>query len=390
MANQQMSRSSKRRNKKKRDFYIGIGLIFVLLVVVFVAVKWITPAELENAGEKKSAEKAPVKPKQEAPKKPVEKETATVADNKAIDEYLESIGFSGTALVYREGKIVLNKGYKAANRDTDVTNTPDTVYYIGSSQKAVIATAILQLEEHGKLNVNDSVATYLPDFPNGNRITLRNLLNHTSGIVGHTEESVKITPEDLIKDIEAQGIKRQPGKWDYNDSNYSVLAYIVEQLSGEKLMTYVQKNIFEPAGMKHSGMYTTFDKEKKPSVGYSIQKDGTYKTPYLPDLSQLYGCGDMYMTATDMYLFDQALSERKLINDASFEKMFTAGSASGYGMGFYADPGSYNSHGILSGWNVSNSFSHSGKTVVVLLSNIQNNIKSFGKVNNRIYQLLNN
>ncbi|MBC6316762.1 serine hydrolase domain-containing protein [Listeria grandensis] len=388
MTKQASSRSSKRRNKKKRDFYVGVALIFVLLMVIFIVVKMITPEELINADEK-SAQEAPTKKKSETPKKQVEKETPTVTDNTEIDQYLESIGFSGTALVYREGKIVLNKGYKDANRETNAANTPDTAYYIGSSQKAVIATAILQLEERGKLQVSDPVSQYLPDFPNGDRITLKNLLNHTSGIVGHTEENVKITPADLIKDIEAQGIKRKPGKWDYNDSNYSVLAYIVEQISGEKLMSYIQKNIFEPAGMKHSGIYTTYNKEKQPSIGYSIQKDGTYKTPYLPDLSQLYGCGDMYMTATDMYLFDRALSDRKLINDTSFEKMFTAGSASGYGMGFYADPGSYNSHGVLSGWNVSNSFSHSGKTVVVLLSNIQNNIKSFGKVNNHIYQLLN-
>ncbi|MBC1475701.1 beta-lactamase family protein [Listeria grandensis] len=388
MTKQASSRSSKRRNKKKRDFYVGVALIFVLLMVIFIVVKMITPEELTNADEK-SAQEAPMKKKSKTPKKQVEKETPTVTDNTEIDQYLESIGFSGTALVYREGKIVLNKGYKDANRETKAANTPDTAYYIGSSQKAVIATAILQLEERGKLQVSDPVSQYLPDFPNGDRITLKNLLNHTSGIVGHTEENVKITPADLIKDIEAQGIKRKPGKWDYNDSNYSVLAYIVEQISGEKLMSYIQKNIFEPAGMKHSGIYTTYNKEKQPSIGYSIQKDGTYKKPYLPDLSQLYGCGDMYMTATDMYLFDRALSDRKLINDTSFEKMFTAGSASGYGMGFYADPGSYNSHGVLSGWNVSNSFSHSGKTVVVLLSNIQNNIKSFGKVNNHIYQLLN-
>ncbi|MBC1937479.1 beta-lactamase family protein [Listeria grandensis] len=388
MTKQASSRSSKRRNKKKRDFYVGVALIFVLLMVIFIVVKMITPEELTNADEK-SAQEAPMKKKSKTPKKQVEKETPTVTDNTEIDQYLESIGFSGTALVYREGKIVLNKGYKDANRETKAANTPDTAYYIGSSQKAVIATAILQLEERGKLQVSDPVSQYLPDFPNGDRITLKNLLNHTSGIVGHTEENVKITPADLIKDIEAQGIKRKPGKWDYNDSNYSVLAYIVEQISGEKLMSYIQKNIFEPAGMKHSGIYTTYNKEKHSSIGYSIQKDGTYKKPYLPDLSQLYGCGDMYMTATDMYLFDRALSDRKLINETSFEKMFTAGSASGYGMGFYADPGSYNSHGVLSGWNVSNSFSHSGKTVVVLLSNIQNNIKSFGKVNNHIYQLLN-
>ncbi len=99
-------------------------------------------------------------------------------------------------------------------------------------KKALIATAVLRLEEKGLPQTSDPVSTYLPNFPNGTRITLKNLLNHTSGINGHIEGQGPISPIDLIKDIEYRGIKRRPGVWDYRDSNYSVLAYIVSQVSG--------------------------------------------------------------------------------------------------------------------------------------------------------------
>ncbi|WP_162921707.1 serine hydrolase [Listeria costaricensis] len=389
-----MSRAMRNKHRKRKQLLFSVFSILLLLILVFGAVKLFTPQTLSKAVEEEQKETAK-KPKDTTkPTEPTKKEesfvpTETIVQNQKIDQYLQQIGFSGTAMVVREGNIIIDKGYGQANREQHIENRTDTGYYIGSAQKAFIATAILQLEEAGKLNVDDPVSRFLPDFPNGQNIKLRNLLTHTSGIVGHTEGQGAITPEELVKDIEKQGIKQQPGKWNYLDSNYTVLAYLVEKISGMQLSDYIQTHIFDPCGMKGAGFYQTFNQQKYPSTGYYVAKDGTYGTPSLPDLSQLFGVGNMYMRAIDMYLFDKGLAERKLINEDSYQKMFTKGSSSGYGFGFYVDPGSYNNHGVLNGWNVSNSFSHSGKTFVVLLSNVQNNIPSFGKVNNEIYQLLN-
>jgi CubicO group peptidase (beta-lactamase class C family) len=374
-----------RKKYRRRRLIAFFSTLIILLAALFVGISWWVAKEkvAEPVTPKATAKK---EPKQvEKPKQP--EQTKEIVRNQEIDTYLKQIGFSGTAVVVREGNTVLNKGYRDANRITHVKNTPDTVYYIGSAQKAFIATAILQLEEKGKVKVTDSVQKYLPEFEA--HITLNDLLHHTSGLVGHTEENVATTPKALVADIIKQGTKRGPGKWDYLDSNYTVLAYLVEKLSGESLSEYLKENIFKPAGMKTVGFYQTFKKEKGASVGYYIKKDGSYSEPSLPDLSQLFGVGNMYMSAFDMYLFDKALSSRKILSENSFQKMFTKGSSSGYGMGFYVDPGSYNNHGILNGWNVSNSMSHTGKTYVVLFSNIQNNIDSFGKVNNHIYEILN-
>lgn len=312
----------------------------------------------------------------------------TIVKNQAIDNYLTQLHFSGTALIVRNDQIILRKGYLDRNREQHLPNETTTPYYIGSSQKAIIAAAILQLQDAGKLKTSDPINKYLPGFPNGHNIKLKNLLTHTSGLVGHHETGAAITPAELVHDVEQRGIDHQPGQWHYLDSNYTVLAYLVEKLSGQSLMTYLQRHIFKPAGMDQTGTYETFKSVTNHSTGYQISK-GQYIQPQLGSLSQLFGVGNMYMPVSDMYKFDHALMTGRLISKRSRQEMLTAGSSSTYGMGFYVDPGSYSSHGIVSGWNVINNFSHSGKTYVVLMTNVQNNIRSFGHVAGDIYSFLN-
>ncbi|MCY7770019.1 serine hydrolase domain-containing protein [Bacillus haynesii] len=378
----------KKRKKQKTKRRLIIFSFLLVCGLIYLALPSGMRDHQENqlqATEKKAQPEAKKKTSQnETKKSPI----ITKNDNAQLDQYLKSIGFSGTALIVEDGKVVTSKGYLYANREEMVPNTPDTVFYVGSSQKAIIATAILQLEEKGLLSVNDPVSKYLPDFPNGSKITLYHFLTHTSGIRGHKEGHGYISPEDLIEDIEKRGVKYPTGKWDYRDSNYSVLAYIVSMVSGEPVDQYIKKHIFKPAGMEHAGFYKTFTKESNPSTGYKLNLQKKLYTPDMPDLSQLYGAGDIYMTAYDMYLFDKALYERKIISNDSFTKMFTPNKAT-YGMGFYVSPGSYSSHGVMPGYNILNSFSLTGSRYVILFSNIQNNIKSFGSVNNRIFSILN-
>ncbi|WP_045506103.1 serine hydrolase domain-containing protein [Bacillus amyloliquefaciens] len=380
------------KHRKKKLMKTGGLFLFLLLVTVFIMI-WTVTA---HHREKESVKSAPAaqsdsskdQTQQKKEKTQKEKTPKSIDHNKQISNYLQQIGFSGTAMVVKDGKVVLKKGFGYADRKQKIKNNPETSYYVGSSQKALIATAVLQLEEKGLLQTSDTVSTYLPNFPNGTRITLKNLLNHTSGINGHIEGQGPISPIDLIKDIEYRGIKRQPGVWEYRDSNYSVLAYIVSQVSGEPYEQYIKDHVFKPAGMKHAGFYKTFAEAKYPAVGYKVDESGRLVTPHLLDLSQLYGAGDMYMSAEDLYKFDKAVVNGTLLSKESFTKMFTAGSSSAYGMGFYIDPGSYSNHGVMPGYNILNSFSHSASKYVILLSNIQNNAK-LGQVNNRIYQLLN-
>ncbi|MCM3025462.1 beta-lactamase family protein [Bacillus safensis] len=382
-------RMAKRRGRKPSQRG-KLVLVFLAAMICFTMWNVLHRNSEENNPFQKTAVALENSQKKEVKRKTtkkLEKQIKTVDRNHKISSYLNEIGFSGTAMIVRNGEIVTNKGFGYADRKRKIQNNPLTAFYVGSSQKALIATAILQLEEKGKLQTSDPVSTYLPHFPNGHTITLKNLLTHTSGINGHIEGNGVITPGDLIIDIERQGINRQPGVWGYKDSNYSVLAYIVAEVSGESYEQYITNHIFKPAGMTHAGFYKTYEKEPYPAAGYKL-KGSKAVTPYMPDLSQLYGAGDMYMSAIDMYKFDQALIDGELYSQKSYKKMFTPGSSSTYGMGFYVAPGSYSSHGVMPGFNILNSFSKSGQTIVVLFSNIQNNTK-LGRVNNKVYQLLN-
>lgn len=375
---------------RRRIIYIKRTIILSLL---FILVYWGYTKITANNKEKETLQA--VREEKEVKKEPVEKRSneliieqspQEINNNAQLDEYIKSKNFSGTAVVVKNGKVLLNKGYGLANQDKKISNNSETSYYIGSITKAFVATSIMQLKEQNKLNTEDTVAKYIPDFPRGGEIKLAHLLTHTSGIPEYPEGSENITHDELIKRIGNQKLAFPPGsKWKYSDSNYSVLAYIVEKVSGESLEDYIQKHIFEVAGMKHSGFGDEFQQEKYPSTGYKIV-DNKMTTPALPSMSQLFGCGDIYMTAYDLYLFDQALFTGKLISNESYHQMFTAFKKD-YGFGWYVDPGSYSNHGVMPGWNCLNSFSKNGSTYVVLLSNIQNNIKSFGVLSNDIYTM---
>lgn len=317
--------------------------------------------------------------------------------DKEIDRYLTNLHFNGTAFIVKDGRVILNKGYGLANRAQDIHNNPNTVYYIGSITKSIVATAFLQLQQAGKVSVNEPLSNYLPNFPHAIDIKLYHLLTHTSGIPVRNEFGGKVSKEGLMASIgqSAKHLTSKPGaKWGYSDANYAILGYIVEKASGMPLHEYIQKHIFDVAGMKHSGFGLDLKKEEYPSTGYKI-KMGVIYSPKDPDFSQVYGCGDIYSTAYDLYRFDKALESGKLISRVSYQQMFTPHNIANYGYGWYINrkgwsvkPGSYSSHGVLPGWNGFNSYSKGGRTYVVLLSNFQNNLKSYASISERIYTQL--
>lgn len=355
----------------------------ILLAGMFFAYhpkKEVTLAKTEQTEEKKSVPKSEVVEKKE-------KDNTIAAVDKApeLSDYLTQQHFSGTVLVVKNNQVLLSKSFDLANRETREENTVADGYYIGSAQKAIVATALLQLEEAGKLKITDPIGKYIPDFPNGDKITLKNLLNHTSGINGRSEGSLAVTPQQVVSEIAAKGIKEEPGNWSYTDSNYALVGYIVQVVSQMDLKTYIQEHIFDKAKMQHAGFGEAPRGLPAPVTSYRV-KDGQYDQQVMPDMSQLFGAGDMFMTATDLYLFDQALMKGTLIDEKERTEMLTSGSSSTYGAGFYAEPTKYTSHGVIGGFNTMNSISRDGKIYVVLLGNT--NQTDLGAVNNHLFELL--
>jgi CubicO group peptidase (beta-lactamase class C family) len=254
--------------------------------------------------------------------------------------FAETGNFSGAVLVARGDKVLFRRAYGMANYELQVPNTPETRFHIASVSKPFTAAAILQLQEQGRLNVADHVSRYLPDFPNGDRITLDNLLTHTSGI-----PNVNNLPDydlfaraphslpELIAKFANLPLNFQPGtNYRYSNSNYNLLALVVEKVSGETYGDYLRKHIFDAAGMRDSG-HDGDALRLIPSAASGYEPYGTTdyeKAPYL-DWSNKTGNGSLYSTLDDLHRFDRGLKTNALLQAATRQKYFTEGKGNRYG-----------------------------------------------------------
>jgi teichoic acid D-alanine hydrolase len=305
-----------------------------------------------------------------------------------IDRYLLDKRFSGSVLIAVGGSILLNKGYRYADYDEKILNAKETVHRIGSITKSLTAISALQLQEKGLLDVLDPVSTYIPDFPNGKNIKIFHLLTNTSGVKGFSEGKSELSHRELIRKIEKKSVSYIPGtEWDYENANYSVAAYIVEKASSMPYNVYVQKYIFEPAHMLHSGFGTVSFERNPFSKGYVNIYNNLIHANHA-DWTQYFGSGDAYMTTKDMYLLDRALVSGALLSQKSLNQMVTPYKHD-YGFGIYKKRNYMYSHGVIGGWDCMNSFNLQDGTFVVLFSNSYNRSVPIKKWNDDIFEMIN-
>ncbi len=239
----------------------------------------------------------------------------------ALHAYLEaceSFGFSGSVLVARGGKKILSEGFGLADRDKKVRNDPATCFEIASATKSFTAIAVLQLAQAGKLALDDSIAKHLPGVPKGMAdITIRHLLNHTSGMPrsaagGHGDDL-----EKAVAGYFSTPRAHKPGAtYEYWNGGYALLAGIVERASGTTYMAWCHEHIFDPAGMKTSGF--TGEKQFESTdvaIGYELGKPPRRadEHPYDTYGWQYRGMGGIVTTVEDMYRFDRALRSEVLL-----------------------------------------------------------------------------
>ena len=303
-----------------------------------------------------------------------------------IRDYLQANHINGSIAVIKNGNILFNDGIGFANFNKRSLNQADTTFPIASITKSIMAVCILQLEEKGTLSLNDPVSRYIPDFPNGKQIQLVHLLNHTSGVKAPFILKQNPKPAEIIKKITEDEIKFPAGtKWDYNDINYTILGFIVEKVAKMPLHDYIQKNIFDKAKMNHSGFMTIKNPVPYHSAGYI--RSGNQLLPAKPlNVSLLFGCGDLYSTAMDVCLFDQALMAGKLISKQSVKKMLTPGPKSSYGLGVYNKGDHFYSRGVLSGWESVHAC-YQDQTVIAILLNVRDRKIDIHKLANALHQI---
>jgi CubicO group peptidase (beta-lactamase class C family)/uncharacterized protein YneR len=248
-----------------------------------------------------------------------------------IQSFVAKKQFMGTVLVARGNDILLNKGYGDADVEWNIANVPAAKFRLGSITKQFTAASILLLQERGKLNAHDLVNKYMPNPPAAwANITIFNLLTHTSGIPNFTSfpEYPKIepfpqTPEQIIDLFRDKPLDFPPGtKWSYSNSNYIVLGYLVEKLSGEKYAQFLQKNIFGPLGMKDTGYDSNSAVISDRASGYAPGPNGFENAGYI-NMTVPFAAGALYSTTGDLLKWEQGLFGGKVLSAASLKEMTT-------------------------------------------------------------------
>ena len=248
-----------------------------------------------------------------------------------VQSYASSRQFMGSVLVARGSDVVFSKSYGSANLEWDIPDTPSTKFRLGSLTKQFTAASILLLEERGKLSVTDSVKKYLPDAPAAwDRITIFHVLTHTAGIPSFTSfpdypalEPFSTTPEKLVARFRDKPLEFEPGeKWNYSNSGYVLLGYLIERISGQTYSQFLQTNIFTPLGMKDSGYDSTSAVIAHRATGYAPGPNGPVNAGFI-NMTVPFAAGALYSTTEDLLKWQIGLYGGKLLSAASLQKMTT-------------------------------------------------------------------
>jgi CubicO group peptidase (beta-lactamase class C family) len=239
--------------------------------------------------------------------------------------------------VYKDGQVVFKHGYGMANLNDDVPITPATVFHVASVSKQFTAASILLLEQQGKLSRDDDVHKYIPELPDfGERITLRHMLHHTSGLrdqwsllglAGWRYSQDLITDDDVISVLVHQkALNFEPGdRYMYSNTGFTLLAIVVKRVSGMSLREFTSKNIFEPLGMKHTHFRDDHEEViKHDALGY--EQDGPDK-PFRMNLTNFdtVGATSLHTTVEDAQLWDENFYHPIVGGQALIEQMLRPG-----------------------------------------------------------------
>lgn len=263
-----------------------------------------------------------------------------VADALAADQVP-----SASVAIVRDGKIAFTKAYGKASDDLPART--DLPYQIASNSKQFTAMALLLLEDEGKLSLDDHVSKYLPGITEGDRITLRQLLAHTSGIQDFWPQDYSFEamshptrPQGIVDRWAKKPLDFQPGdQWQYSNTAYVVAGLIAEKVSGEPLVSFLEKRIFKPLGMTS---VKDQDEANGPTfpAGYGRYALGPVRQVTPPARGWLYAAGELSMSAEDLAKWDIARINRSVVPSDDWQAQETmvklnSGKDTGYGLGVF-------------------------------------------------------
>lgn len=321
----------------------------------------------------------------------------------SIDDYIkkemERRHIPGAALaVARNGRVVKERGYGLANVEHDVPVTPDTVFELASLTKQFTATAIMLLVEEGKVRLDDSIASYLPEAPEAWKpITVRHLLTHTAGFPGLESgfqalraggPRLRYTTAQMFDAARRDALSFAPGeRWQYSNVGYFLLGMIIESASGRRYRDFLAERFFTPLAMASTSVLDRARIVKHRAAGYTL-RDG--------ELVNLRGMGDVELpshygvlsTVKDLVLWDAALASGKVVKPATLAQMWTPvrlnwGATYPYGFGWFVDQRRGHRwiyHTGITGTELSR-FPDDDDLTVVVLTNLGRTLEPANRVN---------
>jgi CubicO group peptidase (beta-lactamase class C family) len=301
--------------------------------------------------------------------------------DQVVQSYVSKKQFMGTVLVARGDQVVFSKGYGSANLEWAIPNTPQTKFRLGSVTKQFTAASILLLEERGKLKTDDPVKKYLPDAPAGwDKMTIFHVLTHTAGIPNftsfpdyRTSEPFATTPDKLVARFRDKTLEFEPGeKWNYSNSGYVLLGFLIERISGQSYEKFVQENIFRPLGMKDSGYDSNSAVILNRAAGYAPGPNGPENAGFI-HMTIPFSAGALYSTTEDLLRWEQGLFGGKLLSADSLAKMTTPFKNDyAFGLGVHTVTGRkvIEHNGGIEGFNTDLAYYPEDKLTVAVLANL--------------------
>lgn len=328
-----------------------------------------------------------------------------------IEAYLKTLtdnnlpGFS--YLIAKDGLIIAKGGLGLADIESRALNDTNTIFRTASITKQFTAVSILQLADEKKLRLDDPLEKYFPELPNAKKITIRNLLNHTSGIWQQERDEDFPFPieQEVPVNLHISYIQKnkpyfEPGeKWGYSGNGYFILGLIVEKVTNVSLETYMRSKIFEPLGMKNSGLAGSTTQYQNSAQGYGIENGKPYKEKDT-NMATYKGAAALYSTVEDLFIWNEALHSGKVLSKKAYQEMispyqFTNGFVPfvGYGFGLgiedIAGHPTIGHPGQLYGFHADILRLPDDNITYIFLSNVNNNqLKSGGKIAEKIIEVL--
>jgi len=325
--------------------------------------------------------------------------SADDAFSQKVDNLLSKKGYSGTLLVIKDGKPIYQTSRGYANHSTSVYNNKNTTFEIDSVQKSMTAAMIMKEVQKNNLSLSDTLSQFYPEIPGSSKITIRQMLDMTSGLTlrGNVGPDNVMSDANIINsDIDNIKFSRLLyNKWNYSAVNYNLLSGILEKISGKSYRKLFTETFVKKLNLKH----TIFAYDEKPSLqkanGYSnidplsskLDYRNAFNTRRAYEFDEM-GTGQIYMNAHDLYKVEKYIMAGSMLTKSSRQQLFTPGSVSTYGGGMYHATNDNFANGWGYGFQTVVHMSDNGKNGVIVLQNYQRVAADIKPIAKQVYGMI--